>query len=84
MVSQNAGNMDGSSFSALSLSQCQLSHEVPAGEKTVECKGMLRPAFELLLDATRQLAPNPAVEANALCLFTVKKFTVMAKALVAL
>jgi len=79
-----AENPDGSSFSAVNLSQWQLSHEVPAGEKSVECKGMLRPAFELLLDASRQLAPNPAVDANALCLFAVKKFTVKASGLIAL
>ena len=77
-------NPDGSSFTALNVGQWQLSHEVPAGDKTVECKRMLRPAFELLLDSSRQLSPSPAVDANALCLSAVKKFTMKAKGLVAL
>ena len=77
-------NPDGSSFTALNVGQWQLSHEVPAGEKTMECKGILRPAFELLLDSNRQLSPSPAVDANALCLFALKKFAVKVKGLVAL
>jgi len=76
-------NPDASSFTALNLSQWQLSHEVIAGENKVECKGLLRPGFEFLLDATRQIAPSPAVTANALCLFAMKKFTVKAKGLIA-
>ena len=76
-------NPDASSFTALNLSQWQLSHEVNAAENKVECKGLLRPGFEFLLDATRQIAPSPAVDANALCVFAVKKFTVKAKGLIA-
>ena len=77
-------NPDGSSFTALNVGQWQLSHEVPAGEKTVECKGMLRPAFELLLDSSRQLSPSPAVDAIALCPYAENKFEIKARGLVAL
>ena len=74
---------DGSSFSSQCVGQWQLSHEV-AGDKHMECTGLLRPAFELSLAEARTLAPSPLPQANAMCLFAVKKFGVKAGALVAL
>ena len=74
---------NGSSFTAMNMGQWQNSHEVPV-EKGVECEGLLRPAFEMTLDSSRQLSPSPAFDANAMCLFSAKKFNVKAKSLVAL
>ena len=76
-------NADGSSFSALCLGQWLRSHEV-ANEKQIECTGMLRPAFEVQLDAQRLLSPSPAADANALCLFSVKRFSTKPKQVMAL
>ena len=73
----------GSSFTAVNMGQWQNSHEVPV-EKGSECKGLLRPAFEMVLDSSRTLSPSPALDANAMCLFAAKKFIVKAKSLVAL
>ena len=79
-------NEDGSSFSAVNLGQWLLSHEIPSEtEGKVECKGLLRPAFELFYDpAQRQLAPSPRADANPLNLFAVKKVHFDSKSVVAL
>ena len=79
-------NEDGSSFSAVNLGQWLLSHEVPGEtDGRVECKGLLRPAFEMLFDpAQRQLAPSPRADANALNLFSVKKIHFDSKSVLAL
>ena len=66
---------DGSSFSATNLGQWLWSREVACDVEgtiqKVECKGLLRPAFELEFDVhKRQLKP---IDANALNLFAVKK-----------
>ena len=67
----------------MNMGQWQNSHEVPV-EKGIECKGLLRPAFEMVLDSSRQLSPSAAFDANAMCFFSAKKFNVKAKSLVAL
>ena len=68
---------DGSSFSAIDLGQWLLSREIPSeteGQRRVECKGLLRPAFEMIYDpAQRQLAPSARADANALSLFCSKE-----------
>ena len=76
---------DGSSFSAVNLGEWLLSHEIPSEtEGRVECKGLLRPAFEMFFDpAQRQLAPSPRADANALNLFTIKKIHFDSKSVVA-
>ena len=79
-------NEDGSSFSAVNLGQWLLSREAPTEtEGRVECKGLLRPAFEVLYDpAQRQLAPSPRADANPLHLFAVKKIFFDSKSVVAM
>ena len=78
-------NEDGSSFSAVNLGQWLLSHELPIAEGRIECKGLLRPAFEMIYDpAQRQLAPSPRGDANALNLFAVKKLHFDSKSVLAL
>ena len=79
-------NEDGSSFSAVNLGQWLLSHEIPSEtEGRVECKGLPRPAFEMIYDpAQRQLAPSARADANAMNLFAVEKVHFESKSVVAL
>ena len=73
-------------FSAVNLGQWLLSREVPGEtEGRIECKGLLRPAFEMFYDpAQRQLAPSARADANAMSLFAVKKVHFDSKSVVAL
>ena len=73
-------------FSAVNLGQWLLSHETPSEtEGKIECKGLLRPAFEMIFDPTlRQLAPSPRADANPLILFAAKRILIDSKNVVAL
>ena len=76
-------NEDGSSFSAVNLGQWLLSREAPTEtEGRVECKGLLRPAFEMIYDPAFEMI-HPA-DANAMYLFAKQKVHFGSKSVVAL
>ena len=73
-----------SEFTADTFGKWLCSREAPAvgDEKVVECKGVLRPCFEVAsVSAEKMLKP---VNTNPLCLFTINPMMLAAKAVVSL
>ena len=52
-------------------------------KKGVECTGLLRPAFEVVLSG-QKFAPSTKVNANPVCLFTCKRLDLKPKELISL
>ena len=82
--SPNAESSASSEFTADTFGKWLCSREAPAvGDvKVVECKGVLRPCFEVTwVSAEKMLKP---VNKNPLCLFTINPMTLTAKEVVSL
>ena len=74
---------DGVTFSEDNLGQWLPSREehTPTG---LECKGALRPAFEMAMESTQLMPDNNPATANCLCLFIKKSITLKDKQLLVL